>query len=192
MQRLNNLAKWQHVKPDQAINLAGNDGRRVRLDVNAPFPVRLYHYDGNGEGTFLALVEGRDVIEFVAPASSSITVDGGELWCHTFDGEVLSVEVADAVKLTKMVTRRPRNHEMELMAYEMRRNSEQMYATIYDQLRREFAGRTAAPAAAAVQPQPSGDAAGAGGQPEPDAGAGDGAGDEPADAGSAKPAKKKG
>ena len=192
MQRLSNLNKWQHVKADEALNLSGAEGRRVRLDVNAPWPVRLWHSDGNGEMTFLALAEGRDVIEFIAPATSSITVEGGEVWVHTFDGEVLSVEVADAVKLTKMVTRRPRNHEMEMMAYEMRRNSEAMYATIYQELRREFAGREQAPVAPTPQPQPAGDAAGDGSQPEPAGVAGDGAGDKPADGGSGKSAAKKG
>lgn len=192
MQRLSNLTKWQHVKADQALNLSGSEGRRVRLDVNAPFQVRLWHSDGNGEMTFLAGVEGRDVIEFIAPATSSITVEGGELWVHTFDGEKLSVEIADAVKLTKMVTRRPRNYEMEMMAYEMRRNSEAMYASIYQELRREFAGRSPAAPASGPQPESAGDASGDGSKSEPAGVAGDGAGDKPANDGSGKPADKKG
>lgn len=192
MQRLSNLTKWQHVKADQALNLSGSDGRRVRLDVNAPFQVRLWHSDGNGEMTFLAVVEGRDVIEFIAPATSSITVEGGELWVHTFDGEVLSVEVADAVKLTKMVTRRPRNHEMEMMAYEMRRNQEAMFEQIRSELRRELVGRNPPPATPTAQSQSAGDAAGTGSESESPELSADGAGDKPADGGSGKPVANKG
>lgn len=192
MQRINNMEKWTHVPVGKSISLDGAAGRRVRLDVNAPGEALLWYSDGDGKLTFLAIVKGRDVIEFIAADQCSITADSCDVWCHTFDGEVLAVENADAVKLTKMVTRRPRNHEMELMAYEMRRNSEQMYASIYDQLRREFVGRSAATPAAAVQPEPARDASGAGKQPEPDAASSDGAGDESADGGSGKSPAKKG
>lgn len=191
MQRLNNLDKWKHVTPEDVMQLSGEPGRRVRIDVNAPYPVRLMHADGNGEVTFLALVEGRDVVEFFAPGDSSISVDG-ELWAHTFDGEKLAVVVLDAVKFTKMVTRRPRDHALELMQFHAKQNADRMYNEIYDKLRREFTGRSAAPPAPAPQPEPSGDAAGAGNEPSPDGVAGDGAGDQPADGGSGKSAANKG
>lgn len=191
MQRLANLDKWQHVTVDKVMTLSGSPGRRVRVDVNAPYPVRMMHADGDGVLTFLALVEGRDVVEFFAPGDSTITVDG-ELWAHTFDGEKLSVEIPDAVKFTKMVTRRPRDHAFELMQYEARQNAQRMYDEIYANLRRELAGQQPPRAVAPAQPEPARDAAGAGGQSESDGVAGDGAGDEPADGGSGKPAVKKG
>lgn len=191
MQRLNNLDKWKHVTPDQVMQLSGEPGRRVRIDVNAPYPVRLMHADGNGELTFLGLVEGRDVLEFIAPGDSSISVDG-DLWAHTFDGEKLAVVVLDAVKFTKMVTRRPRDHAFELMQFHAKQNADRMYGEIYEKLRREFAGRSAAAAPSPVQPQPPRDAAGSGNEPAQDGVAVDGAGDEPADGGSGKPAPKKG
>lgn len=191
MQRIANLEKWSHVTPEQAMVLHGEPGRMVRIEVNAPFPVRMMHADGDGVMTFLALVEGRDVVEFIAPGDSAITVDG-EMWAHTFDGEQLAVVIPDAVKFTKMVTRRPRDHAFELMQYEARENARRMYEEIYSSLRSEFAGQRQPAAASATQPQPQGDVAGAGSEPEPDGLAGDGAGNEPADAGSGKPATKKG
>lgn len=149
MQRIFNVDKWQRVENGRAVNFGKSDPRRLRIDVNAPDPVKLFYSDGNGETMFLARVCGRDVIEFNALGAFSITVDGGDLWLATVDGEDYSFDIPDAVILTKIAERRPRNLEFEMMQYQANANIERRLQQMRRELDAEWARRQAvAPAAA--------------------------------------------
>lgn len=165
MQRLHNLDKWQEVLDGHAVNFGSLEARRVRLDVNAPGPVCLYHANGNGEMTFLGRVVGRDVLEFFAEGEFSVTVDGGSCWLFTVDGEDISFEPSLAPTLTKIADRRPRNPEFELMQYHANRNLELRLAQMRRELDAEWSRRIAPAAAGAVEPQPA--SGGDGGSSEP-------------------------
>lgn len=184
MQRIQNINAWKQVRDCGALNMSGQELRRVRIDVNAPGPVRLWYANGNGEISFLALVTGRDVIEFQASSGDfSLMVDGGECWFLTVDGEDMSFAIPDAEILTKIVDRRPRNHDLELMNYLMNQNMERRYAAMREDMEREWARREAAGKASAAQPLVAGDEKPAGSESKPAASAGDDKKPATADAG---------
>lgn len=109
------------------MNFANDLRRRMRLDVNAPFPARLFYATGDGEITFLGLVEGRDVIEFETHGGTfSVVVEDGDCWVYTIDGEDLSFSIPEAVTFTKLMERRARNPELEMMQYAMKANMRAM------------------------------------------------------------------
>lgn len=122
MQKLTDIQKWQRVEAGKALAFENPEPRRVRLDVNAPGWARLSYADGNGLITFLALVRGRDVIEFKAYGEFSLVVEDNDCWVYTIDGEEIFHSAPDSESFTKLVERRPRNHEVELMNYLMREN----------------------------------------------------------------------
>lgn len=189
MQRLHNLDKWQELKDGEAVNFAGTAQRRVRLDVNAPDFTRLYHSDANGVVTFLALVRGRDVIEFATDGEFAITAEGGPVWFHSIDGEATSFAIPDAVTLTKLIERRPRNHERELMMFMQNQNLERRLAAQRDELAALWDRRERAAAAAAAQPKPASDDGSDPAKSEPQGTAGSAGKPETADAGDSEPAK---
>ena len=192
MQRLHNITKWKRVQHGEAVNFSGTKPRRVRLDVNAPAPVAVYYNTTEGALTFLALVEGRDCIEFHASGEFAITVDGGDLWWDTTDSEDHSFVIPDAVILTEIVERRPRNREMEMMNYMMNANMKRMLDAQREELEGVWARREAAARAAAAKQKPAGDDAGVATKPVGEPDAADVGSDKSADDGdkSGKPAKR--
>jgi len=150
MQRIGNIDKWFLVEQDKAITFANPEPRRIRLDVNSPSPSQLFYSDGNGEITFLANVHGRDVIELRADGEFSVTVQGADCWMYTIDGEDLSFSIPDAVTLTKLIERRARNPELELMQHMLNQNIERRLNAQRDELDQLWNRREAARAAAAV------------------------------------------
>ena len=190
MQRLANIDKWFRIEDGQALNFGNVNPRRVRLDVNAPSPVSLFYADGDGNITFLANVVGRDVIEFAAYGEFAVQVQGGDCWFYTIDGEDVSFSIPDAVTLTKLVERRARNPELELMQHMMNRNLEARMAQQRNELEQLWSRRETARLAAASQPPAAGAPGGDGIEPEPVGDNVDAGGDKPAAGGS--PAKPKG
>lgn len=189
MQRLHNISKWFEVGMGKAVHFGNPAPRFVRLDVNAPEPTSLYYADGNGEVTFLARVVGRDVIEFRSDGEFSITADDGKLVnLYTIDGEDISFSIPDAVKLTKLVERRQRNPELELMQHMMNRNLENRLNAMRDEMARVLDQSIAAASKPAEKPTVTGDGDFVPEQSKstksPDAGGGD----KPAPVGTGKPA----
>lgn len=185
MQRIFNVDKWQRLENERAVNFSKDEPRRVRLDVNAPDPVKLFYSDGNGETMFLARVVGRDVIEFMTTGAFSITADGGDLWFFTVDGEDYSFEIPDAVILTRIAERRPRNIEFELMQYHANRNIELRLQQMRRELDAEWRRRTeAAPAATTELAATSGSRSGSSKPASSDAVAAGATNVTPADSGS--------
>lgn len=170
MQRLSNIDKWFAVEDGKSISFENAQPRRMRLDVNAPVPVCLYYASSDGEVYFLARVEGRDCVEYGAIGEHSVTVEGGPVWMSTIDGEDFSFSIPDAVILTKLVERRPRNPELELMQHMMNRNIDARLAAQRNELEELWARRERAALAAAPKPAPTGDEAGRAAKSAPAAG----------------------
>lgn len=184
MQRLHNINKWFEVGMGKSIHFGNPNPRPVRLDVNAPVATALYYVDGNGEMTFLARVEGRDVIEFTTYGEFSISVDDDKLVSiYTIDGEDLSFRIPDAVKLTKLAERRARNPEIEMMQYQMNRNIQERLNAVRDEMERTFNQRLQAIAADAKKPEASGDGGSVPAKPASDKPADAGSGNQSADTG---------
>lgn len=191
MQRVHDVKKWKHVPAGGVMNFENTAPRRIRLDVNTPGMAVLWYADGDGETTLLAVVTGRDVIEFVTHGGTfSIDVAGADIWVYTIDGEDLSFRHPDAVKFTEVIQRRARDPQAELMAYYMRHNMQVMLdqqRAEFDRMRAELARDQSASAA---QSGTAGDAAGVTEQSESDGGAGTGGGDPPKNGGDNGAAKE--
>lgn len=142
MQRLFNIDKWSKLAQGHVLEFPGEAPRRIRLEVNAPLKVPLYYVDGDGVPTFLALVEGRDTLEFHTTGTCGISADG-DCYVFTADGDDVSSVVEAPVIFTKIMERRPRNYEMERMQYEMRANQRRLMEAQSEQLERLIAGRVA-------------------------------------------------
>lgn len=188
MQRLHNVDKWFEVAAGKAVNFGNTDPRKVRLDVNSAGPAVLWYSDGNGETFLLAQVQGRDVIEFFSTGAFSVTVEGGAVWMYTIDGEDISFVIPDAVKLTKLIERRARNPELELMQHMMNRNLETRLNAMRDEMARVLNQSLEAAKPAAAKPAAASDGAADGKKPESAKPADAGGGDKPADGGTGKSA----
>lgn len=170
MQRMFNIDKWQLLNDGKSVNFGNTEQRRVKIDFNAPHPVAIYYADEDGNITFLAAVHGRDTVEFATPGAFSLTADGGEVWFDTVDGEDYSFAIPDAVVLTKIVNRRPRNPELERMQFLMNQNIEMRMEAQRRELEQLFSARSAA--APAPAKQPAGAPAGGADKPESEPAAG--------------------
>lgn len=121
MQRLFNLTKWTQVPAGQGLSFTGDRPRKVVLDVNAPSKVvmSLLH---EGRSDFLALVEGRDTVEFYVNGPFKVTATGGPCYIYTADGDGITIENLDAESFAVVRERRPRNLELEYMMAAMQEN----------------------------------------------------------------------
>lgn len=142
VQKLMNLSKWSEVKPGTAVEFLNEKPRMVRVDVNAPGDTRLHVVDESGEVSFLALVTGRDTIEFGVDGPFLLTTDG-PVQVYSPDGEDIHFTILDAVSFTEIAERQVRNPEMEEMLYRMNLNIEARLAQQAEALERAFNARAA-------------------------------------------------
>lgn len=157
MQRIGDLNAWTEVREGVPLVLANSvkkGPRRIRLSVNSAGPLTLYVGKAGGDRPlqFLSVSTGLDVIEFWYEGDVVITPDGNG-YVRTADGTPTHVAKTDHRTFTEIVDRRPRNHQLELMMYEMRKNQERMMAQVQAEAERRMeeiknAGKPPAPAAA--------------------------------------------
>lgn len=114
--RINNLDKWRCLKPGSALDLGGDVQRKFRFEVNCVAPTRFDVLDGD-RLTFVAVVQGLEVLEFTAGAGASlIPTSDDEVWYFTNDGdEIATGASAEAVPFTRIMQRKARNRELEFM-----------------------------------------------------------------------------
>lgn len=174
MQRLFNIDKWQNLKEGDALAFSNPRPRNVRVEVNAPTKSSLYYVDPEGEVIFLALVEGRDTIEFGSTGAFQLTVEGAPVMVYTADGADISMKPVSHGSFTKIVERRRRNPELEQIAALMQRNMERRLEQQSAELEQLFTRRAAAFADAQrasqpsnVEPQPAPSGSGEGAPPAP-------------------------
>lgn len=135
--RIHNVGKWSQLKPGALIELTKTMGRRVRLQVNCEVPTRFDVIEGE-RGTFLAVVEGLETIEFTAGADAYIgaspSTDSGEVWYFTNDGDQVAADRPEAVSFTKIASRRTRNPELEHMMFKMEQNMNRRIAALAQEM----------------------------------------------------------
>ncbi|QCS36989.1 hypothetical protein [Tortoise microvirus 39] len=154
MQRIYNVDKWSKLTPGQALEFVNTKPRNVRLEVNAKAKTALNLIDHDGEVHFLALVEGRDTIEFGVNGPFMLTVgssDGEEVNVYTADGDDISMKPVAKEAFTKIATRRRRNPELEQMIEAQNRNWQRMLERQAHELQLAFDRRLAAASAAPVR-----------------------------------------
>lgn len=120
--RIHNVAKWAVLQPGQMLELSGQHQRKVRIEFNCPAPTRLDLVEGD-KGTFLAVVQGHEVVEFTASGEVHIVpTSEDEVWWFTNDGDQTASATPEAVSFTKIASRRSRNPELERMMFKMEQN----------------------------------------------------------------------
>lgn len=151
MIRIHDIESWRALGGKAKLPLPGTRPRRIRLEVNAPDFVRLHLVDAHGEIRFLALVRGRDTIEFSIATTTAVMADG-ECYVMTADGDAIHQTVEAPQTFTKIMERRPRNHDLERVLHESQANTrrllEQQAAHFQSMLERGLASRAPEPAPA--------------------------------------------
>lgn len=145
MQRIFNFSDWQTLKPDVRWTLGGEESqpRVIRLEVNAEDKCKLY-VEEDGVENFLALVEGRDEIQFSTEGVCHLSVSGGLVNIKTAELADWSVEAVDDTTFTTIVERRMRNPELELMMHLQQQNMEKRLAAQQAEFDRRLEARFAA------------------------------------------------
>lgn len=143
MQRMFNLSKWRVVTEGEMIRFESSHPRTVRLEVNSPDRAKLLLHEEERDPCFLAVVNGRDAIEFSADGTFEITVTGSDVYFYTAEGDDWSVEPVDGRTFTRIVERRSRNPEMELMMHMAMTNMERRLDQQAAELERRFERRAA-------------------------------------------------
>lgn len=174
MQRIYDVNRWARVTAGAALPFPGLHERKVRLEVNSPAEVSLWYVDrnpeANGEVYFLALVKGRDEVSFQAHGQYDLMVDGGDCFVYTDDGDNIAIAVDAPESFVKIMERRVRNPELELIAAKMSENMDRRLRQMAGDMERAAERRVAAairnqkpaaesvPAGAGSEPEPHGDA----------------------------------
>lgn len=131
MQKLYNLADWMEVSEGKALKFSTAKPRMIRLDVNAPNETTLYYKrDGETEARFLAIVKGRETIEFGVRGPIEILPEGGSVFFHVDEGHFLHYVNVDGEVFTKLHERRQRNHQLELIQYQAEQNAKRRMAAL--------------------------------------------------------------
>lgn len=158
-QRVFNLSKWRLIEEGEAVTFGNVRARTVILEVNAPARMQLFVCQdvatianeeerqrdaaagrpiaalpvGSGDDgltQFLALVEGRQRIEFAVAGRFELLAVGGPCYFYTADGMELATRIVAPVIYTRLANRRQRNPHLEMMEYQMRLNQERFAAAV--------------------------------------------------------------
>lgn len=198
--RLHSLSRWKLLEAGKYIEINGERDRKVRVEFNTEAPTRLdlvWTEAEETEITFLAVILGMEVVEFHAPAGTAIVATSeGEVWYFTDEGEVVATD-KEAVSYTKIMNRRARNPQLEMMMFKMEQNMNARMALMEDEVAARIeamgvkhdtaTGEVIEDDAAEDEPDADADALGDGKQAKESGGSG-GDSKQPTDTG-AKPAK---
>lgn len=169
MQRIFNVENWIVIEPGQVLEYPAEKPRLVRLEVNAAAESQLFMLNAANEAFFLALVKGRDTIEFVSSGKFSLSVAENACSVYTVDGSNIAHTVEAPQSFTRVVERRRRNPELEIIAAQMAANMNRILEqqssereAVYERRERAREARLAAIEAASAksgsekEPEPSG------------------------------------
>lgn len=145
------LQRWVSVSKKDTLRLDIAAPKRVRFEVNAPDAVRVTLCYGDQRFCFRVL--GLERVECALPAGDLEITVSGECWLLSpeFDLDTAFV-IPDAVSFTRVVGRRQRNPELELMMAKMNANMERRLAHAERELARRYAAPAAPAAANAAEP----------------------------------------
>lgn len=139
--RLHNLSKWKLLQPGEVIEINGERARKVRVEFNTEAPARLDIIHGEGdeaEGTFVAVVHGMETVEFHAhPGNHLVATSDGEVWYFTDEGGAGATD-REAVSFTRIMNRRARNPQLEMMMFKMEQNMNARMALMEDEVRAQL------------------------------------------------------
>lgn len=133
--RLEEIGKFVLLEPGKGIALPG-ERRKVRLELNTQFPCQImFDYGDEDQPRFLATVEGRETVEFIAEGPVRLYLDSeGQVWWWTSEIERSSV-VSDAPTYTTVAERQARNPDLERIARVMSENARRREAALLQEIR---------------------------------------------------------
>lgn len=166
--RLYNVDKWTRLAAGEMVRFPGKRQRPVTVEVNAPGEARLDIVDAvTGETRFLAIVYGRQTLEFTAGAFS-IASDLDDTFIYTAEGEEVHHVNPAPESYTRIMEKRARNPELERIAHQITGNITRRLEAQLDErtavMERRYAARAAQLEAEAAarraesEPAPSDDA----------------------------------
>lgn len=120
MQTIGNFDDWKEISSETEFPIAGERTRAISLDLNAPRAVALYVVDNGGEINFLARVQGRDRVRFVARGKASLRIDpieGDTLYIHSRSGQPIHLAASEKEIWSKYHERRAYDPAVELAKY---------------------------------------------------------------------------
>lgn len=126
MQRMFNVMKWKRLTEGQALHFKNPRPRAVRLEVNARTRTGLY-LDEKKDVVFLAVVDGRDTIEFFTQGEFTLVCDG-DCMVYTIDGEYGHHVAVDPVIFTRLADRPSLAPELQAIQRAMQLNVERRLA----------------------------------------------------------------
>lgn len=156
MQQLGDINRWVSIGEGEVLEFNDRRARPVRLAVNTSRKAELMIQIGSDEPRFLALVEGRDLLQFVVPGAYAIMhrTPEAEVLILTADGDAQHrVNMAEEV-YTSLHERRARDPALERMQFEMQRNFDRRMAQVTAQVERMINVDTAKGAGSVVQTAP--------------------------------------
>lgn len=132
--RLHNVSKWSCLMAGHVLDFPGTEHRLIRVEVNCPEPTRFDLVDEKGNASFLAVVQGLEVLEFAAGGVMALapTTDG-EVWYYTAEGPTDATESIEASYLTIM-QRRERNPALERFMWKQGQNMRRREAQLADEV----------------------------------------------------------
>lgn len=146
--QLMDLNKWQKIENGELVRFHREMPRVVRVDVNCPDTCRIYvaqTVDGiQQDAQFLAVVYGRDRIEFAVDGPFDLYADGAPLSFYTVDGADWSMQPVDDTSYTRIVEKRVVNPEVAYMMELMYHNMERRLAEQSVEIERNVTARYAA------------------------------------------------
>lgn len=177
---LDEITKFVLAPDGAGLELPGDKRRTVRLELNTSEPCQLKLMSGANDIRFLANVEGRETVTFIADGPVAVFPDcAGEVWWWTPEMETTSVLMPDAEVFTKIAERKPRNVELERMMAIANANAERRMSQlmrevngVVGELRAENKALKAAKVKADGEDPAAVVSGASGAEPKPDAGVG--------------------
>lgn len=161
-QKLHNLSKWEPMTG--ALVFGNPEPRLVKIDVNCPVETAFYverqvddleadpeRRDDKValrdsrpliERTFLGIAKGRDQFEFNVEGAFELSADN-PCWFFTVDSQRVATVIESPVIFTKVANRRARNHHLEMIEFQMKRNLDTRLGLMQAETDRRIAALTA-------------------------------------------------
>lgn len=131
--RIINAEDWKCIKPGDWLEMPGEVDRLVKIEINAEAPTRVdYVPDArakDGQRYFLGVVQGMEKFEFRAGEHAALDfTSDGEVWYFTNDGAVTASPMPDDASFTKLLQRKSRSEQLEIIMAMQTANYERLLA----------------------------------------------------------------
>lgn len=127
--RILNTADWSLLEVGKWLVLNGDHDRKLVVEINceAPTVIHIVQDGATGRRVFLGVVQGMEKIEVYAKADAYLDfTTEGEVWWFTNDGATSAVEIPEEASFTKLLGRRSRSDQLELMLQKQAMNYERL------------------------------------------------------------------